>query len=175
MNEPQDMDPQIPSPGPPQRSEQVVSFRCIPPGLKKSITQFAGKIDFPVGIAARLLLEFGIEEYRAGRLVFKLQLSWKGWTLYPEAGNRVGRPSAATARRGEKTVAVTYRGIPESVVAQLNAIREENDAIPLGEVARRFFEHGLALNKRGALRVPAPQEWLTGTSTRLRFRRDDNG
>ena len=149
------------------RRDQTVSFRCIPPGLKKNILQFAARIGFPAGIAARLLLEFGIQEYRAGKLVFKPQPSWKGWTLYPEAGNPVGRPNPSLSRRGEKTILVTFRGIPDGVMEELYRIREENYEVPLGEVARRFFEHGLAMSKKGLVRAPEPVEWLTGANTRL--------
>ena len=45
---------------------------------------------------------------------------------------------------------VTYRGIPPDLQKRLKRVAEEH-SVPVGEVARRFLEHGLAAYEAGEL------------------------
>lgn len=144
--------------------QNVTFFRGIPKTLNSSIHNFAAEINFPVGIAARLLLELGIKEYREGNLPLVPQPSWKGLSLYPTSGNRVGRPASPKDKKPVATTPIAFRGIPESTIKALESVKKKVP-VPKGEIARRFFEHSLSLYKKGRLNIPDPVAWMMGRVT----------
>lgn len=144
--------------------QNISTFRGIPATLNRSIHDFAHDINFPVGIAARLLLELGIKEYQEGNLPLVPHVSFRGLSLYPNVGNRVGKPASNANPKEKRPVAykpVAFRSIPKEVIGTIEAIQKDVP-VPKGEIARRFFEHSLALYKKGELSIPDPVAWLTG-------------
>jgi hypothetical protein len=162
------------SPAKPSRArstedQNVTTFRGIPKNLNQSIRQFAVEIDFPIGIAARLLLELGLREYQQGHLTLVPHVSFKGLSLYPTAGNPVGRPKDPKKKKPSATTPAAYRGIPEPVIAAIEAIQQDV-SVPKGEIARRLFEHSLSLYHQGKLEIPDPVSWLRGQVTLIQVK-----
>ncbi len=141
--------------------QNISTFRGIPGALNRSIHDFAVDINFAVGIAARLLLELGIKEYQEGNLPLVPHVSFRGLSLYPNTGNRVGKPVNEKEKRPVAYKPVAFRSIPKEVIETIESIQEDVP-VPKGEIARRFFEHSLALYKKDALQIPDPVAWLTG-------------
>jgi len=64
--------------------------------------------------------------------------------------SRARRNRSWEARQRKAGVAVTYRGIPPDLQKRLKRVAEEH-SVPVGEVARRFLEHGLDAYEAGEL------------------------
>ncbi len=64
--------------------------------------------------------------------------------------SRVKRNRSWEARQRKAGVVVTYRGIPPDLQKRLKRVAEAH-SVPVGEVARRFLEHGLAAYEAGEL------------------------
>jgi len=64
--------------------------------------------------------------------------------------SRARRNRSWEARQRKAGVVVTYRGIPTELQKQLKQVAEEH-SVPVGEVARRFLEYGLAAYEAGEL------------------------
>lgn len=124
-------------------SEETASFRRIPPLLKREIDTFAKERDYPIGLAARVLLTFSLREYQQGELKLHPQMTQRGWSLYPETFIK------GTSKKRYRTV--TFRGVPSSITDEIEKISESIPVGPLhikvdkGDVARAFFEHGLGV------------------------------
>jgi hypothetical protein len=154
--------------------QNVTTFRGIPKTLSASIKRFALEIDFPIGIAARLLLELGVKEFQAGRLHLVPKVSFKGLSLYPTSGNPVGRPVDTRKKKPSATTPAAFRGIPAAVIQAIEAIQDDL-AVPKGEIARRLFEHSLSLYSQGKLEIPDPVSWLKGEVVLITVRAPEVG
>ena len=130
-------------------SEETTSFRRIPPLLKRDIDAFARERNYPIGLAARVLLTFSLREYQQGELKLYPQMTQRGWSLYPET------LTTGTSKIRYRTV--TFRGVPSSITDEIEKISEAilvgtlQIKVDKGDVARAFFEHGLE-NYRKSLR-----------------------
>ena len=85
------------------------------------------------------------------------------------SGRRRGRPVATrpgdpSEKKAAPTTHIAFRSIPDEVSAVITKIHQDL-LVPKGEIARRFFEHSLALYKKGRLQIPDPVAWLHGQIT----------
>ena len=145
-----------------RQREPVVTYRGIPETLQRSLERQAENLDVPLGILVRYLLEYGLEETAAGRLLLNPQLVKVGLTLYPEkeSGQRKMR------RVRTKSVAskpVAYRGIPAATHQSICELAQKL-GVPIGEVARFLLEHGAEQVRTGVLR-PATYPRQTAVRT----------
>jgi hypothetical protein len=138
---------------------ETASFRRIPPQLKREIDQFARERNYPIGLAARVLLTYSIYEFQQGRLHLAPQLTQSGWTLYPETTH-----DHSSKRRYRTT---TFRGVPEWIFQKLAEIAEDvpygprlTIKVDKGDVTRAFFEHALAAYEKSPAALPAGEELI---------------
>lgn len=155
--------------------EPVISFRGIPPDTKQRVHEIAAELTCPVGIAARLLLAYGIQAYQQGELQLVAKISWIGPTLYPQSGKKLGRPvnsdrgkgaPARSAKKKNPSNIVSFRGISHQMHQTIIQIAREVGEVPVGDVARYFLEFGIDLYNRGEIAMTPEQllEWSKETS-----------
>ncbi len=132
-----------------RQREPVVTYRGIPDTLQRNLERLAEKLDVPLGILVRYLLEYGLEEAGAGRLGLNPQLVKVGLTLYPEKEGGPHKTRRARSKGiGGKPVA--YRGIPAATHRSIIELAQ-NLGVPIGEVARYLLEYGSEQVRTGAL------------------------
>jgi hypothetical protein len=136
---------------------QRVQYRCIPTALKKSIDDFAWSIQTPIGVAARLLLEYGLQEYQAGHIQLTVGFCPWGRTLFPNLPGLKDNSKPFIRRKHPTNKNTTFRGIPQDLKRNIFEIAQKID-VPEGEVARIFFEHSLNYQKRKKI---SSQEWVS--------------
>lgn len=132
-----------------RQREPVITYRGIPEALQRNLERLAVNLDVPLGVLARYLLEYSLEEVAAGRLTLNPQLVKVGLTLYPEKDGRPRKVHRSRAKGGS-VKPVAYRGVPS---ATHNAIIDLSQklGVPIGEVARFLLEYGLEQVRTGAL------------------------
>ena len=137
----------------------IATFRGIPQKLHDTLKKTAEDLDIAPGELARFFLETGLERLATGEEVITPSFVPGGYTLYPEDGPRQPR------RKGRrKTRALqkphSYYGVPRGVV---QSVLENAQALGVtqGELARFFFERGLALYRGGQLKLePVPVQQI---------------
>jgi hypothetical protein len=132
-----------------RQREPVVTYRGIPETLQRSLERLAENLDVPLGILVRYLLEHGLEEATAGRLLLNPQLVKVGLTLYPEKESGPHKMRRLRAK-GAVSKPVAYRGIPAATHRAIIELAEKL-GVPIGEVARFLLEHGAEQVRTGAL------------------------
>ncbi len=145
-----------------RQRDPVATYRGIPENLQRSLERMAENMQVPVGILARFFLEHGLSEVAAGRLALVPQLVQVGLTLYPEGGNGQHR-QRRTRRNSSQGKPVAYRGIPDGIRQAVAALAKRL-GVPIGEVVRYFFEHGLSQVQSGGLQ-PATYPRATSVHT----------
>lgn len=144
--------------------EPVATFYGIPAEVHQELKKTADSLGVPVGDVARFFFEHGLAAMFSGKLRVEARLSEGRRTLFPtDGGARMpaswGAPptpkqAAATKKRKKKAGKVSYRGVPREVIQAMQGAAERLKA-PVGELARKLLEWGLAEYAAGRLTMTA--------------------
>lgn len=132
-----------------RQREPVITYRGIPDALQRNLERLTVNLDVPLGILVRYLLEYGLEEIKAGRLTLNPQLVKVGLTLYPEKESGLRKVRRARSK-GASGKPVAYRGIPIATHRSIIDLAHKL-GVPIGEVARNLLEYGAEQVRTGAL------------------------
>jgi hypothetical protein len=123
------------------------------PEIRKRLLAHIEQLGVPGYELVRYLLEYGLDEVDAGRLVFEAQLAEGGLTLYPEEKRRNNR------RRTSRMVDAVYRNIPDET---WDRVKDLASAYPIWQIANKMLEYGMDQIESGKLQLrPKP----SGTKT----------
>jgi hypothetical protein len=161
---------------------ETATYRGVPIEYHHWLTTIAENLSVPRDEVVRKFLEYGIEQYQSGRLLFYARPKAQRMTLFPKEGKNAQPSSTATSQRVWLNQAfplvnpnakrasnqkgrdipspdprwksrVTYR-IPVDVKQSIRSIAEEH-TLPVGEVVWFFFEQARKAMQDGKLNLKA--------------------
>ncbi len=129
----------------------AATFRLIPASTHQALIHIKESLQLDLGEVARFFLEYSLQHYQNKTLILEPQLvsghrSLYGLPAVDKPGQRPARESAALKKPR------TYHGIPAATSQALKEIAEEW-SIPVGEVARCFFEYALQAYQQGKIEL----------------------
>jgi hypothetical protein len=130
----------------------AATFRLIPTAVHDRLREIKQLEGISVGEIARRFFEFGVQSHAEKKLDLTPFLADGAWSLYPEShSGKVKRselhrtPSKAGLRKPR-----TFHGIPDALKLKLDRIAYDLN-VPIGELARKFLESGIAAYSSGEL------------------------
>lgn len=152
-----------------KKKASVPTFRLIPRELKDAINLTAKKMNVPRDLLVRVFVDAAISDYHCGKLKLAEKVIFIGrHTLYPPKSGIYHRPGKRPEIRGLENAAEILAEqqstkairdlidsrfgtrLSEDQMKEMKAISQEL-LIPIGEVARSFFEYGLKLQRQNKL------------------------
>jgi hypothetical protein len=136
-----------------RKREPVATYRGIPEATQNQLHRAADELNVSVGILARFLFEYGLEQIDRGALRLEPVLVPAGHTLYPAAWDEPGKRRRPKSKSRRSSQPVAYRGVPDDTRQAMVALAARLD-IPVGELARCLLDYGLEQMHKGKLSPP---------------------
>jgi hypothetical protein len=144
-----------------QRNRTKAGYWGVPVILREAVNALAAELRVPKDDVIRAFFEFSLEDYRAGRLSFSPQPKAQKMTLFPGGWRREqqsprprtypkGRSGQKARPKKVRTCTLTVRFMPDELIEAIKEIAQA-EAVPIGELATAFIEHGLNAYQEGIL------------------------
>ena len=143
-----------------QQQAGAATYRGITPELQAELRTTAGILCVPLDELASVLLQHGLEAYRAGELILTPIFQARHLTLFPNGWQP--QPASSTTllpknRAGRWRHVVSYRHIAPEVQTGIRIAAQELQ-VPVGEVAAACLQHSLTAYRAGTFKLnPQPR------------------